>query len=1250
MEKKHKDRDVDDYSHLSDLSHVFEIPDTYIGGTVPVERNVLVYKNGKYTEDKIKLPEGVERLYLEGLSNAGDNTYASREHGLDPGEIRVEMNEQIIKITNGGRHIDLKKIKLIEKGRDYEVKVTHNNDPDGIWLPELIFGTLRSSNNYKKDKVRMGCGRNGYGAKLISIFSKLFVVEIEDPEQKLRFKGTWKDNMFKDDKEGKPEISIEEDKNIKKGKVSVAWVLDFERFKIKKYNAKDMQLFKRYLIDFSFTCKVKTFFNEEELDFRDIRKYALNSFSEDQITNHFVRFIWESPPPEFEKTTPAVLARKVAEAKKVEHIPLFEAMVIDTPDNGKAISYVNGLITVENGCHVDSIQAPILKYVVEQMNARKKGEGRKFNPRKIKIRNHLSFIVNARIPNPIYGSQSKTKLASPSFDVDIPESVLKAIGKWDLFDRLTAEMEAMDFKNASATDGKKRSHILCDRGEDANEAGKKESKKCVLFLCEGDSAANYPMKRIPMLEGGKKYYGYLPLKGKLLNVTKATAEQYANNKVIADVKNFIGLQERVDYNLEMNRDNLRYGFICITTDADDDGMHILASVINFFRERFPGLLQQNMIGYLRTPMIRVYKKEKGKKKCVARFFSSHAFDEWREKNDTKNLEVKYLKGLGSSNDGEIKDDLKTAPTMICFYDEKATENLNVAFSKFGANDRKKWIAEFRDKFQVEDIVSVDISTFMGDDPTKAKKGEKGLIKPQDISQLINRELVSYSVASLLRAIPSEFDHLKESQRKIVYAALMYFHYNPSKGKEEKTARFAAHAASMVGYHHGEKSLMDTVIKMTQDFIGSNNMGFFRKEGQFGSRACGGKNAADPRYNAVHLNWWVPYVFDRESIDLIKKRVSDDEICEPYWLPAVVPMGIINGMMGIATGYSTQTPAHNPEDVVSWLIQKCVGNDPDPIIPWYNGFKGKLQIVDRDKHELNIEDELTPGELNSNDRLGMVGRFQTVEEYDQEQMDEAGRKNIAILKHLKDSKLRLTTYGKYQMIGEHRHGPVLRVTEVPVGQWLINYRKWLEGLRETKGANVKQRPIYDFEDNSTTEKADFSIHWNSKWKQPTEANLKLVKSIGMSNITLIDHNGFPSKYENIEAVLERYFTHMIKHYEEVRRARITREEKNLIDIDYKMKLIVLCAIKKVIKFQNVSSAEIKKQLVEHEIPFEYFEKASLMNLTEEDIEKYKQKMEEAKARLELAQNTTAAQIWIDKLKIFKEQIAKRKKGKVYDFSC
>ena len=88
--------------------------------------------------------------------------------------------------------------------------------------------------------------------------------------------------------------------------------------------------------------------------------------------------------------------------------------------------------------------------------------------------------------------------------------------------------------------------------------------------------------------------------------------------------------------------------------------------------------------------------------------------------------------------------------------------------------------------------------------------------------------------------------------------------------------------------------------MAQDFVGSNNMGYFKKDGQFGTRADGGENAADARYSETHLAWWIPLVYQKESIELVEKRTTDEEECEPLWLPGVIPMGIVNGTNGIRT--------------------------------------------------------------------------------------------------------------------------------------------------------------------------------------------------------------------------------------------------------------------------------------------------------------------------------------------------------------
>ena len=1227
------ERKTTDYGGLSAINHVFKIPDTYVGSCNIRNFISLILKEGKLVEQEIDTPQAVQRLFLEILSNSGDNVDASRRANTDPDCIKITADEKIISIENGGLHIPVKKVSLVRSNGNTSVNEFKEGDKSWTWLPAFIFGEFRSSNNYDEKHTRMGCGRNGFGAKLTNIFSRCFIVEVEDPDTKTKFKGTWKDNMFKDNEDGKPELEVTSDKSIKKGKVKITWELDFERFKMKQYRPQDIDLFRRFAVDFSFTCKIKIFFNEAELDYRNIKDYASLIWSEEEIKNNILTYVWNKDAPNTLKiANQKTQETKISEAKKPEHIPDVEILVIDTVDKAKNISYVNGLVTDEGGTHLDAAQEPVFKYISSIINGEKKRGKKTGSSITVKnIKSHVSFIVNARIPDPEYTSQSKTKLASPSIDVNYQERVLKNIQTWEVINRLHAELEAMAYNKASKNDGSKRKHISMDNGEDANLAGTKHSLQCKLYLVEGLSAANYPQKRICLMEGGKDYNGYMPLKGKFLNITKAKPSQYAGNTVVASIKQIMGLREEVDYSDYENIKTLRYGFIILTVDADDDGMHILAHVLNFFREKFPGILQRNMIGYLRTPVIKVLKGDKIHK----RFFTVPDFEKWSLTNSTKGMNVRYYKGLGTSNDDDIKDDLTTAPTVVCFYDTSCQENLDLAFHEDNSNRRKEWIAKWRDVTQCDDVVSVDIQSI--------RKGGDKLMQAQDISQFINRELIGYSVASLFRAIPSEYDHLKDSQRKCLYSALSYFNYDPKKGKSIKVGRFANKAADMTQYHHGEKSLIDTFIKMAQDFVGSNNMGYFKKDGQFGTRADGGDNAADARYSETHLSWWIPLVYKKEYIELVKKRTTDEEECEPEWLPGVIPMGIINGTNGIATAFSTSTPCHNPIDVIDWYIDKCQGKSPKPITPWYNDFTGKMQIINRDqeagsKQISEDEEELLPGDIDSSRPVTSPKRFADLTAEEIEGFDE---ESLAIMRHNQDSRLTLKTYGKYDIIGVHKNsGPIVQITEVPVKLWIHRYRKWLETLIHSK---AKNKPIYDFKDNSTTEKANFIIHWNNSYKMLNHKSLKLVRSFGISNITLIDHRGFPSQFTCIQQVLERYYKHMIGHYRVVIQKRINAEKERVKDITYKMKFIIH-VLREDIKIIKIKEEIIAAKMEEFKIPFEYYEKSRGKDFSLDSVEKYKTFLEETKAKLKLAEEMTPENIWLVDLKTLRVQIKKRfKKG-------
>ena len=1219
--KNKKEMTTTGYQKLTQLEHILKRPDTYIGAIRPKDFETrILTEEGLIEKKNLSLPEGVKRLFLEIISNSGDNVDTSRKKGIEPGTIEVDIeNNETITITNGGSHIPVKKIvfdKEGERGMATEVK----DDEEGYWLPHFIFGMLLTSNNYDDDARGSHAGRNGYGAKLVNIFSKNFKVVVEDPETKKRFTGIWKDNMFNLDESQKPDIEVVKDKEIKKGKVSITWTLDFERFGMKCYSEDDVNLFRRFTADYSFTCKILTVFNKKEYDFRSITDYSKLNFSEEKLKNSFFFFTWNDITPEtIRKGLLKTQEKKIVEAKKFSHIPEMEIMVIDTPDQSEIISFVNGLETVDGGVHVDASQEQVFRHVIGIINGeKKKGKRKTFAISTKNIRPHLSFVINAKLENTEYTSQSKTKLAYPSIkNVNYDDKILKSLNNWELINRLYAEADAIASSKASKGDGNKRKHISLPKGEDANFAGTNKSKQCVLFVTEGDSASNYSRKRICELPGGKDFYGDIPLGGKPLNVTRARPLQYAENRVISSLKQMLGLKEGLDYTKEENLKTLRYGFVVLCTDADVDGMHILAHVLNLFREKFPGILKKNMVAYLRTPIIKVLKGDK----IMKRFFYEKDFEKWKGKNSTKGLVVRYYKGLGTSNDNDVSDDAKNANTVICFYDSKTDENLDLAFHADNSDSRKNWIEKWRDVTHTDDILSVDINSI--------KKSDDKLIKGQDISHFINRQLIEYSVASLMRTIPKEHDGLKDGQRKIVWTALNLWNYS-SSGKSMKVSRFASKTADLTQYHHGEKSLSDTIIKLAQDFVGSNNMGLFRKDGQFGTRSCGGENAADPRYSEIRLNWWVPYVFYKESVELVEKQIIDDEECEPYWLPSVIPLGVVNGMLGIATAFSTCSPSYNPLEIIKWIKNRCEDKKNKPLSPWYNGFRGRMKIVNRDE-KFNAESEMLPGDIDADNPLQSPTKISDLSEDELERIDED---SLAIMKSANGAKLTLKTFGTFEVDSNVKNDDKvkIKVTELPVKSWIHKYRKWLELL-------VQNKHIFDFKDNSTTENPHFEIHWNKNWRNPTYQSLRLVRSMGISNITLIDNKGFPKQFTTIDEVLETYFNHMISHYKDVRSHRIEVEEKKVKDISFKMKFVIH-VLKKDIIIMKEKEENIKEKMKEYEIPFDYYEKCKAKDFSQESVEKWQNQLKETKLRLAEAEKLTAEGIWKEKLDILEKELRKR----------
>ena len=148
--------------------------------------------------------------------------------------------------------------------------------------------------------------------------------------------------------------------------------------------------------------------------------------------------------------------------------------------------------------------------------------------------------------------------------------------------------------------------------------------------------------------------GVFPLRGKMLNVKKASVDQTANNKEITNIKKILGLRNGVVYKDNSKVWPLRYGKIMVMTDQDVDGSHIKGLLFNIFHVMWPSLLKNDFIVSLVTPIMKV---TKGKK--VKSFYNLSDFEKWKKTiKNSQNWKVKYYKGLGTSTSREAKEYFK----------------------------------------------------------------------------------------------------------------------------------------------------------------------------------------------------------------------------------------------------------------------------------------------------------------------------------------------------------------------------------------------------------------------------------------------------------------------------------------------------------------------------------------------------------------------------------------------------------------
>jgi len=915
-------------------------------------------------------------------------------------------------------------ISVWNNGRGIPIEI---HPKEKIYVPEMIFGHLLTSSNYDDDQQKVTGGRNGYGAKLCNIYSVKFTLETADSRQKKKYKQTWTDNMSK---MGQADITANKGDDFTK----ITFLPDFAKFGMTGMDDDFEALVKRRVYDLAGTCKgVSVKLNGSRLPVRNFKRYmemytkAIKKERGDEAANDTSDIICESPDPRWE------IGFAVSDG------------------SFQQVSFVNSIATTSGGTHVNYIADQICSKLAEVVKKKNKtGAALKIN----QIRNHIFIFVNCLVVNPAFTGQTKEQLTTKSSQFGskctITDEFLKKIAKTEVVTNILHFADKKADQILKKSDGSKRSRMSNPKLTDANRAGTKDGHLCTLILTEGDSAKGLAMAGRSVV--GPDLFGVFPLRGKLLNVRDATIDQISKNAEIQNIKTFLGLQHKKVYT---DTKGLRYGHIMIMTDQDHDGSHIKGLLINFLQVQFPSLLKipEFLVEFI-TPIIKVWKGDPKKPSQSRAFFTMPEYEAWKEAHrHERGWEHKYYKGLGTSDTDDAQryfSDLDKHHKEFATMQDEEAQLIDLAFSKKKADERKEWLRQFKP------------GTFLDHSVDKIS-----------YTDFINKELILFSMADNIRSIPSVIDGLKPGQRKVLFTC-----FKRNIRKDVKVVELAGTVSGLTAYQHGDTSLQQTIVGLAQTFVGSNNVNCLEPSGNFGSRLQGGSDSASARYIYTRLSPFARKLFHTADEPLLTYNTDDDRQIEPELYVPVVPMVLINGADGIGTGWSSNIPNYNPEDIVSNLKRMMDGEEAVPMQPWFRGFKGEVTAAGTDRFKFS----------------GIIHKISETE---------------------------------------------VKITELPIRTWTQDFKDKLEEI--IKAEKIPSF-IKDYKDYNTHKDVHFEIQMEEKHlaaavEEGLEEKFKLTKTIATSNLVAFDAEGRITKYASVEDILKEFFNVRLKFYEKRKVSRL-----------------------------------------------------------------------------------------------------------------
>ena len=436
----------------------------------------------------------------------------------------------------------------------------------------------------------------------------------------------------------------------------------------------------------------------------------------------------------------------------------------------------------------------------------------------------------------------------------------------------------------------------------------------------------------------------------------------------------------------------------------------------------------------------------------------------------------------------------------------------------------------------------------------------------NVSNFLNEELVDYASYSTLRAIPSAIDGQKNATRKVIYGA--------QKGlkKETKVSVFAGLASIETQYLHGDIS--GSIVTLARNYCGSNNVPLLVASGNFGSRMIPENSAT--RYIFTEKQPYFDKIFKKEDDDILIQQVFEGDKIEPKFYVPTIPLLLINGSTGLATGFAAKILPRNVENIIAYI--KAYLNDESLNLsylePRVNGFKGDI-IVNKNNPEKGV----------------IIGKAKII-----------------------------NSQKKY-----------VEITELPLTYNLRSYLDFLDKLEE-KGV------IKKYEDLSDDDNFKFIVYVDTKFlSQPEEViydKLGLIKPY-TENFTVLNADNKVMELKNAKELIDYYIGVKLEYIEKRRQNIIEKRSKQLSELRGVNEFIESVLNNKIdLRKDNketlVKFCDSNEIIVKKDDSYDYLFKISILNFTPNKVKELQKSISSVESEIKRLNKITAKDLWIEDL--------------------